>query len=78
MALDKAKHFVATKFEILLVLIIFAGLSTILIFVPEKLGFLNFFYLPTLAAGYAIGRKEGVLVALASILFVILTVILFP
>jgi len=77
-ALDKAKHFVATKFEILLVLIIFAGLSTILIFVPEKLGFLNFFYLPTLAAGYAIGRKEGVLVALASILFVILTVILFP
>ncbi len=75
---DTAKKSRITRLELLLVITILLGLSITILFVPEKLGFLNFFYLPTLAAGYAMGRRGGVLTAFASILSVILTAVLFP
>ncbi len=78
MPFEKAKRSLIARFELLLVITILTGLSITLLFVPEKLGFLNFFYLPTLAAGYAMGRRGGVLTALASALVVTFTIILFP
>jgi len=78
MAFNDIKDFFVKHFEIVLVATLLLGLSLILFFVPYKLGFLNFYYLPTLAAGYALGKRGGVLTALCSILFVVLTVILFP
>jgi len=74
----KTKEFLIKHFEAIIVFTILLGLSVVLFLVPEKLGFLNFFYLPALGAGYVMGRRGGVLVALASILVVILTIILFP
>ncbi len=76
--MERAKRFIVSKFEIITVSTILLGLFITHLFVPYKLGFLNLFYLPALAAGYAMGRKEGVLAAVASILFVVLTIILFP
>jgi putative nucleotidyltransferase with HDIG domain len=78
MAFRSVKDFVVKYFEYLLVATLLMGLSFILMFVPQKLGFLNFYYLPALAAGYAMGKRGGVLTAMCSILLVILTVIMFP
>lgn len=78
MAFRSVKDFMIKYFEYLLVATLLLGLSFILMFVPQKLGFLNFYYLPALAAGYAMGKRGGVLTAMCSILFVILTIIMFP
>jgi len=78
MAFSKAKDFLVKYFEYILVAVLLLGLSFILFFVPQKLGFLNFYFLPALAAGYVMGKRGGVLTALCSILFVVLTLILFP
>jgi putative nucleotidyltransferase with HDIG domain len=78
MAFRSIKDFLIRYFEYLLVATLLLGLSFILVFVPHKLGFLNFYYLPALAAGYAMGKRGGVLTAVCSILFVVLTVVLFP
>jgi putative nucleotidyltransferase with HDIG domain len=78
MAFSKAKDFIVKYFEYILVAILLLGLSFILFFVPQKLGFLNFYFLPVLAAGFVMGKRGGVLTALCSILFVTLALILFP
>lgn len=72
------KDFLIRHFEVLLVATLLLALSFILLAVPQKLGFLNFYYLPVLAAGYAMGRRGGVLTALCCILFVVFSVIVFP
>ena len=62
----------------LVVLIMLAGLIIINSTVPYKLGFLNFFYLPIIIAGYYMGRKTAVLTAVLSILSVFMSHLLFP
>ncbi|NWG13060.1 MAG: HD domain-containing protein [Acidobacteria bacterium] len=78
MALYTIKKFVLNHFELGLVTTLILGLSLILLFVPQKVGFLNFYYLPVLAAGYAMGKRGGVLTALSSILIVTFSVVAFP
>ncbi len=78
MAFKTTKDLLNKYFEYFLVTTLLLMLSFILIFVPQKVGFLNFYYLPALAAGYAMGKRGGVLTALCCILFVVLAVILFP
>jgi putative nucleotidyltransferase with HDIG domain len=78
MALDALKRFVIDHFEFGLVVSLLIGLSLILLFVPQKVGFLNFYYLPVLAAGYAMGKRGGVLTALSAILIVTFSVVAFP
>ncbi len=78
MAFRGIKDFLQKYFEYLLVAVLLLGLSFILMVVPQKVGFLNFYYLPALAAGYAMGRRGGVLTALCSILFVAFAIIVFP
>jgi putative nucleotidyltransferase with HDIG domain len=78
MAFRGIKDFLVRYFEYLLVATLLLALSFILTVVPQKVGFLNFYYLPALAAGYAMGRRGGVLTAVCSILFVVLTVIWYP
>ncbi len=78
MAFRGFKDFLLRRFEFLLVATLLLGLSFILLVVPHKLGFLNFYYLPVLAAGYAMGRRGGVFTALCCILFVVFAIIVFP
>lgn len=78
MAFKNLKEFINKYFEYLLVFSLLLGLSFILIFVTQKIGFLNFYYLPVLAAGYAMGKRGGVLTAICSILIVLFTVLVFP
>ncbi len=59
--MDHLKQAVLNYFEYIFIAII---LFTVLIFhyiIPHKLAFLNFYYLPVLAAGYILGRKSAIL-----------------
>jgi putative nucleotidyltransferase with HDIG domain len=78
MAFNSSKDFLFKHFEYLLVTVLLGGLSFILLVVPQKMGFLNFYYLPALAAGYAMGKRGGVMTAVCSILIVGFTVVVFP
>ncbi|HYK90034.1 MAG TPA: HD domain-containing phosphohydrolase [Acidobacteriota bacterium] len=78
MAFQGSKDVVLRFFEPILVSFLILGITFILVFVPQKIGFLNFYYLPVLAAGYAMGKKGGVLTAVSSILIVVLSVLVFP
>lgn len=78
MSFTGLKDFFVRYFEYIQVAVLLLGLSFILFFVPQKLGFLNFYYLPVLAAGFILGKRQGVLTALSSILIVVLTLLVFP
>lgn len=78
MAFKSLKDFVHKYFEYLLVASLLLALSGILLFVPQKVGFLNFYYLPALAAGFAMGKRGGVLTAFCSILIVVFSLTIFP
>jgi putative nucleotidyltransferase with HDIG domain len=76
--MSRTKRFLFDHTDRLVVLIMLAGLFIINSAVPYKLGFLNFFYLPIIIAGYYLGRKTAVMTAVLSILFVFMSYLLFP
>jgi putative nucleotidyltransferase with HDIG domain len=56
--------------KLIILLIISAASLLIFYFVEEKEIFINFFFIPTLFAGYAYDAKGGVITAIISIMFV--------
>ncbi|MBW2365626.1 MAG: hypothetical protein JRF25_11320, partial [Deltaproteobacteria bacterium] len=72
------KSFFYRHFEKLIVLSILLIIVYITYFVPYKIGFLNFFYLPIIIAGYYLGKRMSVLTAILCILFVVFFLILSP
>ena len=69
-ALDQAKRFIHRHFERLLVLILVGSLLLIHIFIEYKLAFLSFYYLPTIVAGFLVGRRMAVWSAVLVVLLV--------
>lgn len=69
--MQRFKAFVAQNFESIVVLIILLSVISITYAIEEKMMMLNFYYLPILVAGYFIGKRASVLVAIFSILSVI-------
>lgn len=67
---EKAKQIFVNQFELLAILIILISITLVNFLIPEKVSFLNFYYLPVLMAGYYLSRYKSILVALASILLV--------
>jgi hypothetical protein len=59
-ALDRARWFVFEHFELMLVLLLVSSMLAIHWFVDQKLAFLNFYYLPVIAAGFYLGRRSAV------------------
>jgi len=76
--MEKFKLFFVGNFEKLLVLSIIAGAAAINYWVPYKIGFLNFFYLPVLLAGYYTSKRFTMLTAILCILVVIFFTLAFP
>jgi len=76
--MEKIKIFFFKHFEKVLILSILLGIGAINYFVPYKIGFLNFFYLPIIMAGYYLGKRMAVLSAFFCILVVICFFVLFP
>lgn len=59
-SLDRVKWFVFDNFELLLVVLLVVSLLLIHWYVDYKVAFLNFYYLPVIAAGFYLGRNSAV------------------
>ena len=76
--MEKIKEYFFKHFEKIIVVSILLGIVLINYFTPYKIGFLNFFYLPIIAAGYFLGKRMAVLTAVLCILIVAFFLLLFP
>ena len=76
--LQRLKLFLIRHFEKILVLLILHIIVFIVYLAPYKIGFLNFFYLPIIIAGYYLGKRMAVLTAFLCILLLVISVLLFP
>jgi putative nucleotidyltransferase with HDIG domain len=75
---EKIKEYFFKHFEKIIVASVLLGIVLINYFTPYKIGFLNFFYLPIIAAGYFLGQRMAVLTAVLCILIVAFFLLLFP
>jgi putative nucleotidyltransferase with HDIG domain len=75
---EKIKEYFFKHFEKIIVASILLGIVLINYFTPYKIGFLNFFYLPIIAAGYFLGQRMAVLTAVFCILIVAFFLLIFP
>lgn len=76
--MQKAKAFILRHFELAVVVVLVLATAFAVLVADNKLAFLNFYYIPVLAAGYFLGRNQGVMVAVAGVLMVGLYAILNP
>ena len=76
--MEKLKSIVFFQFEKIVVLMVLFLILLITLFVPYKIGFLNFFYLPIILAGYFAGKKTAVLTSLLCILLITLLILVSP
>jgi len=76
--MDSIKSELFKHFETIIILIVIGALIFINWLVPYKLGFLNFFYLPIILAGYLKGQRPAVLSAVLCILAVVVYLIGYP
>jgi len=72
------RNFIARHLEFLLVVLITGMVVAVFNLFPYKIAFLNFFYLPVLAAAYLMGRRKAVLGATLCILVVAFFAVLYP
>jgi putative nucleotidyltransferase with HDIG domain len=70
------KEYFYKNFEQILVLFILLAVVAVNYFIAEKLALLNLFYLPTLLAGFILGKKKALLTSIFSIMAVLFYVVL--
>ncbi len=71
----RLRTFAIRHFEGFLLALIIIGVLVIAGLVQYKFSFLNFFFLPVILAGYFLGKKKAVLIAVLSILLIFLYLI---
>lgn len=76
--MDQLKTYLLKNFEQAFVLLTLVATASINYFIPQKIAFLNFYYLPIILGGYYLGRRKAVLGALLCVLVVGLYVGLDP
>ena len=76
--MDKAKRYVISHFEQIIVLSVMLMVLFMHYFVLQKTAFLNVYYLPVLIAGFFLGRNTAMLLSLFCILLVTFFVIATP
>jgi len=74
----KIKQYFIKNFEQFFVLAILLSVIIINYYIPYKLAFLNFYYIPVLLASYFLGKKNTIYGALLCILWVVISVFLSP
>jgi adenylate cyclase len=62
------RNFVVRYLEVLFIFMVAAIVVAVFYFLPYKIAFLNFFYLPILLAAYFLGRRKAVLCAVLCLL----------
>ena len=60
----RIRDFIVRNLEVLFILIVAAIVVAVFYYLPYKIAFLNFFYLPVLAAAYFLGKRKAVLCAM--------------
>jgi hypothetical protein len=68
--LDRAKRFVISHFERLLVVLLVMSIVGIHFAIDYKVAFLSFYYLPVIVAGFQIGRRGAVFAAVLIVVLV--------
>ena len=76
--MDKLKDYILKNFEQVFVLLILITIAYISYYIPYKITFLNFYFLPVIIAGYYLGFRRSVLGAFLCILFVMVYVVIYP
>ncbi|MBV1878354.1 MAG: HD domain-containing protein [Pseudomonadales bacterium] len=76
--MDALKKYLVTNFEQFFILIILLSISSIISFIPLKLAFLNFFFLPVLLAAYYLDARTSILCSLFTVICVFLAASLYP
>jgi hypothetical protein len=71
MNIRKLKAAVAAHFEGFILAVALAGIIAIAFLVRYQIAFLNFFFLPVILAGYYLGKRKGVLLAVMCVLLVV-------
>jgi HD-GYP domain-containing protein (c-di-GMP phosphodiesterase class II) len=77
-SLEGLKAYLLKNFEQTFVLLTLVATVLINYFIPQKIAFLNFYFLPIILAGYYLGRAKAVLGAVFSFLLMLLYVYLRP
>lgn len=72
---NKLREAVRAHYEGFILIVVLAGILAIAVLVRYRLSFLNFFFLPVILAGYYLGKRKSVLVAVLSVLLVVLYVL---
>ena len=72
------KKYLLKNFEQLFILIILVSVSSIVYFIPHKLAFLSFFFIPVLMGASYLGTKQAILGAFFSIIIVSVYAFYFP
>lgn len=68
----KLKDAVAAHYEGFVLAVALGGIFAIAFLVRYRISFLNFFFLPVILAGYYLGKRKGVLLAVLCVLLVVL------
>ena len=74
----RKKNYFVKHFEQIFVLTVLVSVSIINYYIPYKLAFLNFYYLPILIASYYLGRNQTLSGAILCILWVVIYAYLSP
>ena len=72
MDFSKLKDAVAAHYEGFVLAVALGGIFAIAFLVRYRISFLNFFFLPVILAGYYLGKRKGVLLAVLCVLLVVL------
>lgn len=64
--LRRVSGYLQQNFEQVFVLLVLFITVVINFYIPQKIAFLNFYYLPVVLAGYYLGQRRAVLVAVLS------------
>jgi adenylate cyclase len=75
---ERFKAYVLKNFEQLFVLTVLVTVVIVYYFLPNKIAFLNFYYLPVLLAGYVLGRKSAALGSFLCFLIVLFYAVIHP
>ena len=76
--MDHLKAYLLKNFEQVFVLVVLVVTALINYFIPQKISFLNFYFLPIILMGYYLGRRRAMLGAMLCVLLVTGYVLLFP
>lgn len=78
MARAELRSYIRKHFEIVFLALILVATFVIHYLIPQKLAFLDFYFLPIILGGYYLGRRNAVLAAFLTVLVMFLYIIIYP